>query len=93
MSKYVLMPMDMIDTLLQKNEENEKEVQDTLDSINELSEDVEAKLIPTLNPQDLILMLASSLNTAAFKEDKLNDKVLKVLWPVVEYELREKRVL
>lgn len=95
MSKYILMPTDSLATLTGKIEQDNDghNVDQILSGCDRLLEGIDDGEYSTLNPQDLILMLASSLKTAAFETDPLNDRMIDFLWTTVGHELKDKGIL
>lgn len=95
MSKYVLMPVDSLETLVGKREYDVDghDVDKILEGCTTLCDGIDDGEYTTLNPQDLILMLSSSLKTAAFETDPLNDRMIDFLWTTVGHELKDKGVL
>lgn len=95
MSRYTLMPLDALEVLTGKKDKDNDghDVEQILQGCEDLLEGIENKEYSALNPQDLILMLASSLKTTAMQKDELNDRVVDFLWSTVAYELKAKGVL
>lgn len=94
MSKYVLVPEEILEILTSgKSLDSDSERINALDHLAWQLKQVKAGREVSLNPENLIIMLSLSLKTATSVEDKLNDKVIKFLWPIVQTELKERGIL
>ena len=89
------MPIDSLAVLTGKQDKDNDghDTEAILTGCERLLDGIEEGEYSTLNPQDLILMLSSSLKTAAFETDPLNDRMIDFLWTTVGHELKDKGVL
>lgn len=90
MSKYTLVPVDVINKLINGEDKEEDYAKNYL--YCHLGDITNGK-VHTLNPEAIILLLVSCLRDSLQSDDPLNNKMINVLWDVAETELRAKRVL
>lgn len=95
MSKYVLMSVDKIKLLVgpENGEISLDDREEVFDYFQLVLSQAESGETTTLNPENVIMMLISSLKIALTDKDPLNDKFIKLIWPIVEKELKERGVL
>lgn len=91
MSYYALVRVDKIKELVAPNED--ENIADAMDYFEELLIKVENIPGKCFSPKDLILTLAREMQRAAHVADEEHDKMINVLWDIVEGEFKEKEVI
>lgn len=89
MSKYVLMPVENLEVLTGKRK---GDVDYVLKDVEKGLDGIDNGKLETLNPENLIMMTSALLMDLP-SGNKLNEKVLKFIWPYLNQELKDKGVL
>lgn len=88
---YALVRVDKIKELVAPNDD--ETVRDALEYFEEELIKLESVQGKCFSPKDLILLLSREMQRAAFVDDKDHDKIINVLWDIVEKEFKEKRLI
>lgn len=95
MSRYILVPVDALDTLVGRREKDSSgnDTETILGCIEAEMKLIEQGLVTALTPYDLGILLSATLKNTVTREHKLNDRLTSFLWGTMGAELRSKGVL